>query len=97
MQPYVRTVIKSAVARGFAATMAMGAIVPANVFYANGPGFHVWIGHHPRYCDHYARGGGRGTWNGTWNGCPPNWTIQGGVYKPYHYGCVTGTTTKRRF
>jgi hypothetical protein len=23
---------------------------------------------------------------GTWNGCPPDWTIQGGVCKPYRHG-----------
>jgi hypothetical protein len=22
----------------------------------------------------------------TWNGCPPDWTIQGGVCKPYRHG-----------
>ena len=36
-----------------------------------------WYGRHHRY---YNYGGG------TWNGCPPDWTIQGGVCKPYHYG-----------
>jgi hypothetical protein len=34
-------------------------------------------GHHHRY---YNYGGG------TWNGCPPDWTIQGGVCKPYRHG-----------
>jgi hypothetical protein len=38
----------------------------------------------------------------TWNGCPPNWTIQGGVCKPYqgpvgggyrtYNGCAPGWT-----
>ncbi len=26
-----------------------------------------------------------GGWR-TWNGCPPDWTIQGGVCKPYRHG-----------
>ncbi len=33
-----------------------------------------WYGRHHRY---YNYGGG------TWNGCPPDWTNQGGVCKPY--------------
>jgi hypothetical protein len=39
-----------------------------------------WYGrHHHRYYNYY--GGG-----GTWNGCPPGWTVQGGVCKPYRHG-----------
>jgi hypothetical protein len=41
MRPYVRTVIKSAVALGFAATMAMRAAVPAKAFYVNASGLRV--------------------------------------------------------
>jgi hypothetical protein len=36
-----------------------------------------YYGHHHRY---YNYGGG------TWNGCPPDWTVQGGVCKPYRHG-----------
>jgi hypothetical protein len=36
-----------------------------------------WYGRHHRY---YNYGGG------TWNGCPPDWTVQGGVCKPYRHG-----------
>jgi hypothetical protein len=35
-----------------------------------------WYGRH-----HYYNYGG-----GTWNGCPPDWTVQGGVCKPYRHG-----------
>jgi hypothetical protein len=38
----------------------------------------AWYGYHHRYYNYYG--------GGTWNGCPPRWTIQGGVCKPYHYG-----------
>jgi hypothetical protein len=44
-----------------------------------------YYGHHHRY---YNYGGG------TWNGCPPDWTVQGGVCKPYgpwdFYGAPPG-------
>ena len=36
-----------------------------------------WYGRHHGY---YNYGGG------TWNGCPPDWTVQGGVCKPYRHG-----------
>ncbi|HEY6023811.1 MAG TPA: hypothetical protein VIV34_06495 [Pseudolabrys sp.] len=36
----------------------------------------------PGYGPGYYRGYGGGGWN-TWNGCPPNYTIQDGVCKPY--------------
>ena len=68
---------KTALALAFAAALAVGSTGPAAAFYIHGPGFHVWIGHHHHYYNYY--GGG---WN-TWNGCPPDYTIQGGVCKPY--------------
>jgi hypothetical protein len=75
--------IKTAMALGFVGAMAIGGTVPAAAFYINGPGFHVWVGHHhhPRYYDYY-QGPAGGGWN-TWNGCPPDYTVQGGVCKPY--------------
>jgi len=83
----MRTLAKIALVLGFIGPMAMGGLaiggaVPAAAFYINGPGFHVWIGHrHPRYYNYY-RGPVGGGWN-TWNGCPPYYTIQDGVCKPY--------------
>jgi hypothetical protein len=41
------------------------------------PAAAFWVGHRHYY---YNYGGG------TWNGCPPDWTIQGGVCKPYRHG-----------
>jgi hypothetical protein len=77
----MRTFAKTTLALGFVAALTVGSAIPAGAFYIDGPGFHVWVGdHHPRYYDYY--GGGSGGWN-TFNGCPPNWTIQGGVCKPY--------------
>ncbi len=43
---------KTEMALGFAGAMALGGTAPAAAFYINGPGFHVWVGHHhPRYYD----------------------------------------------
>lgn len=67
-------------ALGLLVAIGIGGAIPANAFYINGPGFHVWVGHHRRYYDYYSGA------SPTWNGCPPNWTVQGGVCKPYHYG-----------
>ena len=79
----MRTLAKTALALSFVAALTVGSVVPAGAFYINGPGFHVWVGHHhPRYYDYYpgpAYGGGYNTWNG----CPPYYTIQDGVCKPY--------------
>jgi hypothetical protein len=67
----------------FAAVVAGGMAAPAQAFEVNGPGFHVWLGGPDRY---YGNDGYRGGGYDTWNGCPPRWTVQGGVCKPYHYG-----------
>jgi hypothetical protein len=70
---------KLAAAFGVAAAVALSAI-PANAI-------EVWVGHRhhhyggPHYYNSYRGGGLR-----TWNGCPPDWTIQGGVCKPYRHG-----------
>ncbi len=83
LKTVIKTVAKTAMAIGFVGAMAIGATAPAAAFNINGPGFHVWIGHHhPRYYDYYRGPVGGGGWN-TWNGCPPNYTIQDGVCKPY--------------
>jgi len=88
----MRTLAKAALALGFVGAMAITtAPVKAQGFYLNVPGIHIGVGdpgyhrHYnsgPRYYDYspgYAGGGG---WD-TWNGCPPNYTIQSGVCKPY--------------
>ena len=43
-----------------------------------------WYGHRHRLYNYYGGGGYYG--GGTFNGCPPDWTIQGGVCKPYQHG-----------
>lgn len=43
----------------------------------------------PAQAQYYRYYGGYGGYYGgwrTWNGCPPGWTIQGGVCKPYRHG-----------
>jgi hypothetical protein len=80
----MRTLAKAAVALSLVGATAIGtaATVQAQGFYIDAPGIHVGVGvpyYHHRYYNYY--GGYR-----TWNGCPPDWTIQGGVCKPYHHG-----------
>ena len=76
-----------------AGAMASIAVAPAAAqVNIDVPGLHVHVGRHHRHyyapppAQYYgygyrgpAYGGG---WN-TWNGCPPNYTIQDGVCKPY--------------
>jgi hypothetical protein len=66
----MRTLAMAAVALGLVGTIAVGTAVPAAA---------DWYGRHHRY---YNYCGGFGTWNG----CPPDWTVQGGVCKPYRHG-----------
>ena len=78
----MRTLAIATVALGFIGAAAIGTTAPvqAQGFYFDAPGVHVGVGrYHRDYYDYY--GGG-----GTWNGCPPDWTIQGGVCKPYRHG-----------
>jgi hypothetical protein len=80
----MRTLAKTALALGFVGVMAIGGTCPvkADGFYFNPPGIHIGIGGHrhyhggPRYYDYYP-GYGDG------NGCPPGYTVQSGVCKPY--------------
>ncbi len=55
----------------------------ASAQYYYGPGYYYGAPRYdydgPRYY-HYRRG------YPTWNGCPPDWTVQGGVCKPYRHG-----------
>jgi hypothetical protein len=66
----MRTFAKIAATLGVVGTIALGSAVPAAAY---------WIGH--RHHHYYNYGGYH-----TWNGCPPDWTIQGGVCKPYRHG-----------
>jgi hypothetical protein len=80
----MRTLVKTAIALSFISTVAVGASTTgrAQGVYFDAPGLHVGVGnpyYHRRYYNYY--GGGR-----TWNGCPPDWTVQGGVCKPYRHG-----------
>jgi hypothetical protein len=80
----MRTLAKAAVALGFIGATAIGttATVQAQGYFGYGyyshPYYHAYR-HYPRYYGYYD--GGR-----TGNGCPPDWTIQGGVCKPYQHG-----------
>ena len=81
----MRTLAKTAVALSFIGATAIGTAVTAQAqgFYFDAPGVHVGIGGYPYYHRRlYNYGGGYPTWNG----CPPDWTIQGGVCKPYRHG-----------
>ncbi len=85
----MRMIAKIAVALGFAGATALAVTAPAQAqVYFNAPGVHIGIGppHRqysgPRYYDYYPGPGGGDGWN-TWNGCPPAYTIQDGVCKPY--------------
>jgi hypothetical protein len=65
----MRTLAMISATLGLIGTIAVASAVPAAA---------DWYGrHHHRYYNYYGGGGG------TWNGCPPDWTIQGGVCKPY--------------
>jgi hypothetical protein len=83
----MRTLAKAAVALTFIGATAVGetASVQAQGGYF-GYGYyphhyhHYYYRHYPRYYGYYG-GGFR-----TWNGCPPDWTVQGGVCKPYRHG-----------
>lgn len=83
---FAKGVAKPALVLGFASALSLAAIAPAAAqININVPGLHVHVGrHHHRH--YYAPPapyyGYRGGYN-TWNGCPPNFTIQDGVCKPY--------------
>lgn len=90
MHRLAKTLLGMGVATGLAGAAAIGASAPAAAqgFYFNAPGIHIGVGrpyhhyyHGPRYYD-YDPGYYGGGWN-TWNGCPPRYTIQDGVCKPY--------------
>jgi hypothetical protein len=88
----MQTIAKTALALAFVGATALGSAAPveAQGFYLNVPGVHIGIGNPgyrryysgPRYYDYSPGYAGSGGWQ-TWNGCPPNYTIQNGVCKPY--------------
>jgi hypothetical protein len=88
----MQTIAKASFALAFIGAAALGSAAPVDAqgFYLNAPGVHIGIGnpgYHdyysgPRYYDYSPGYVGGGGWQ-TWNGCPPNYTIQGGVCKPY--------------
>jgi hypothetical protein len=80
----MRTLAKMTLALSFIGAMAIGstAQVQAQGFYLDAPGVHIGVGDPYYYRRYYNSYGG---WR-TWNGCPPDWTIQGGVCKPYRHG-----------
>jgi hypothetical protein len=80
----MQTFAKTAVALGFIGATAIGttaAVQAQGVYFGFGsPGYYhgyYYHRHYPRYYGYYGRSG---------NGCPPGWTVQGGVCKPYRYG-----------
>ena len=66
----MRTLGKIAAALGVVGAIGISGVLPASADW--------YYGHHHRYYNYYG--------GGTWNGCPPRWTIQGGVCKPYRFG-----------
>jgi hypothetical protein len=94
----MRTITYAALALGFVGAIAIGSSIStkAQEIIFGGPGVGIEIITRPygqrhsrydryydnqRYAHQYIRGP-NGRYN-TWNGCPPNYTIQDGVCKPY--------------
>ncbi len=78
----MRTLARTAVALSFIGATAIGTTTAVQAQYGYYP--HPYYYHH--YYRHYPRYGYYGGGYPTWNGCPPQWTIQGGVCKPYRFG-----------
>ena len=66
--------------RIFGTMAAALGLVGAIVIGTTAPAAADWYGNHHRYYNHYGGGGG------TWNGCRPDWSVQGGICKPYRRG-----------
>ncbi len=91
MRPFMKLTAMLGSAAAIAGALALGSTAPANAqgFYLNAPGIHVGVGHpshhyygrpyEHRYYDHYG-GGGNCYYGGC---CPPHFTVQDGVCKPY--------------
>jgi hypothetical protein len=69
----MRTLGKIAAALGVVGAIGVSGVLPASADW--------YYGHHHRYSNYYGGGGWR-----SGNGCPPDWTVQGGVCKPYQHG-----------
>ena len=72
----MRTLAKAAIGLSFVGAAAIGTTTAVQAQYGYGYYPHPYYHHYGYY------GGGYRTWNG----CPPRWTVQGGVCKPYRYG-----------
>jgi hypothetical protein len=72
----MRPLGKIAAALGVIGAIGISSVLPASA---------DWYGHRHRYYNYYGGGGYHAGWR-TGNGCPPDWTIQGGVCKPYQHG-----------
>jgi hypothetical protein len=72
----MRTLLKFAASLGVVSAIAVGGVAPAAA---------DWYGRHHRYYDYYGGGGDP-------NGCPPGFSLQGGVCKPYQGNCPRGWT-----
>ena len=68
----MRTLGRITAALGVVGAIGISGVLPASADW--------YYGHNQHRYYNYYRGGG------TWNGCQPNWTIQGGVCKPYRHG-----------
>jgi hypothetical protein len=86
---FAKGIAKAALVLGFAGAMAIIDVAPAAAqINIDVPGLHVHVGRHHRHyyapppAPYYGYGGYGGGYN-TWNGCPPYYTIQDGVCKPY--------------
>jgi hypothetical protein len=66
----MRTLTKIVATLGVVGAIALGSTAPAAAY---------WIGHRHHHFYNYYGGGTR-------NGCPYDWTVQGGVCKPYRHG-----------
>ena len=86
---FAKGVAKPVLVLGFAGAVSLIAIAPATAqINVDVPGLHVHVGRHHRHyyapppTPYYGYRGYGGGYN-TWNGCPPYYTIQDGVCKPY--------------
>jgi hypothetical protein len=81
----MRTLLKAILVLGFVAAMADAATSPVHAQYyyppPPPPPYYYRYGPPPPPPPYYGRGGYYG--RPTYNGCPPHYTIQGGVCKPY--------------
>ena len=85
---FVKGIAKPTFVLGFAGALAISYAAPAAAQISiNVPGVHIHVGRHHRHyygpppAPYYGNGYGGGY--NTFNGCPPMYTIQDGVCKPY--------------